>query len=112
VTLPDRIDLSSDGNNRYYKEATVTIPVVGPTGATPGIPIPATRVAWGLTIPTKSANRENAIAFVNLVLGAAGRAALTASGPAPITPAAVSAKDRAHLPQSVQALVAASDVLP
>jgi ABC-type molybdate transport system substrate-binding protein len=112
VAVPDRIDLSTASNNSYYAAAAVTIPGIGAPGTRLPVSIPAARVAWGLTISRKSPNQENAIAFVNLVLGAAGTAALTAHGPAPITPALVSTGDFARLPKSVQSLVTAGDVLP
>jgi ABC-type molybdate transport system substrate-binding protein len=111
VTLPDRIDLSTS-NNSYYARVSMTIPAIGPPGGTASISIPAARVAWGLTILNKSPNSEHAIAFVNLVLGAAGAAALKAHGPAPITPALVSPSDYARLPKSMQSLVTAGPILP
>lgn len=112
VALPDRIDLSTSVNNSDYARAVVTIPAMGLSGIKAPISIPATRVAWGLTITRKSPNPANAIAFVNLVLGAAGTAALNANGPVPITPALVSTGDYARLPRSVQQLVTAGPVLP
>ena len=59
---------------------------------------------WGLTIPTKSRNRETAIAFVASLLGAAGSAALTTNGPAPLRPARVTRQDFDRLPQSLRNL--------
>jgi molybdate/tungstate transport system substrate-binding protein len=112
VALPDRIDLSTSGNASYYSRAIVTIPAIGVPGVSAPVSLPATRVAWGLTIPRKSANPENAVAFVNLLLGAAGTAAFSANGPVPITPALVSATDHTRLPKSLQPLVAAGPVLP
>ena len=112
VALPDRIDLSTTSNDSYYAQASVTIPGVGPAGRLSSVSIPATRVAWGLTILNKSLNPENAMAFVNLVLGPAGTAAFNAHGPSPITPALVSASDYARLPKSTQSLVTAGPVLP
>ena len=112
LSVPDRIDLSTAANDSYYAQATVTIPGIGPPGTKSPVSIPATRVAWGLTISRKSPNLDNATAFVNLILGAAGTAALNAYGPAPITPALVSARDYTRLPKSVQSLVTAGDVRP
>jgi ABC-type molybdate transport system substrate-binding protein len=110
VALPDRIDLSTDRHNRYYAEAAVTIPGIGPPGIKSPVSIPASRVAWGLTITRKSPNPDNAIGFVSLVLGTAGTAALTAHGPAPVTPALVSTGDYLRLPTSVRPLVTAGPV--
>jgi molybdate/tungstate transport system substrate-binding protein len=107
VALPDRIDLSTASHNRYYAQASITIPGIGASAAMAPVSIPATRVAWGLTIPKKSEHPENAIAFVNLVLGPTGTAAFKAHGPFPITPAEVSAADYARLPKPLQPLVTA-----
>ncbi|MEO8257780.1 MAG: extracellular solute-binding protein [Acidobacteriota bacterium] len=112
VALPDRIDLSTDGNNRGYAKAGVTMPGIAPPGARSPVSIPAARVAWGLTIPTQSVNQENAVAFVSLLLGPTGTAALTTHGPAPITPALVSSADHRRLPGSLQPLVKAARVMP
>jgi molybdate/tungstate transport system substrate-binding protein len=112
VAVPDRIDLSTSSHNSYYAQAGVSIPGIGPPGATTPVTIPAARVAWGLTITRKSPNLENAIRFVNLVVGTAGIAALNAHGPAPITPALVSTADYKRLPKSVQPLVTAGEVVP
>jgi ABC-type molybdate transport system substrate-binding protein len=87
VAVPDRIDLSNAANNRYYAQASVTMPGVGPPGAKARATIPAVRVAWGLTILKNSPNHENASAFVNMLLGPVGTAAFNANGPTAIVPA-------------------------
>jgi molybdate/tungstate transport system substrate-binding protein len=110
VALPDRIDLSTASYNSDYAKATVTIPGIG--GSATQVSIPATRVAWGLSIPNRRRNLENAIAFVNLLLEAGGTAALTRYGPTPISRALVSTADYARLPKSLQPLVKAGDVRP
>ena len=69
------------------------------------VSIPATTVAWGLTVLNGTPNQENAIAFVNLLLGPVGATAFNAHGPSPISPALVSAIDYARLPKSIQSLV-------
>ena len=112
VALPDRIDLSTASHNSHYAQASVTIPAIGTPEGMASVSIPATRVAWGLTILRKSPNPENAIAFVNLVLGAGGTAAFDANGPLPITPALVTASDYARLPKSMQSLVSAGPIVP
>ena len=112
VALPDRIDLSTTGNNSYYRQASVTIPGIGPPGRAAPVQIPAARVAWGLTILKDSPNPENAVAFVSLVLGGAGTAAFNANGPAPITPALVGPSDYPRLPKAIRSLVTAGPLLP
>jgi ABC-type molybdate transport system substrate-binding protein len=112
VALPDHLDLSTTAQNSFYSQVSVTLPGIAPSGPMTSISIPAVRVAWGLTIPKQSPNPANAIAFVNLLLGPAGAAALNANGPVPITPPQVSARDHAHLPKSMQPLVAAGPILP
>lgn len=110
VAVPDRIDLSNAANNNYYAQASVTMPGIGPTGAR--ATIPAVRVAWGLTILQNSPNRENAIAFVNMLLGPVGTAAFNANGPTPIAPAFVSAGDYERVPMPLQPLITAGAVVP
>jgi molybdate/tungstate transport system substrate-binding protein len=112
VAVPDRIDLSTSANNSYYARAVVTIPGIGRLAATSPVTIPGTRVAWGVTVTSKSPNLENAIAFVNLVLGAAGSAALNLHGPDPITPAFVSTGDYPRVPKSLRPLVTAGEAVP
>jgi ABC-type molybdate transport system substrate-binding protein len=112
VRLPDQIDLSNPGNDRGYARAGVTMPGLGIAGAAASVAIPATSVAWGVTIIRKTANQENAIAFVSLLLSPTGTAALHLHGPAPVTPAMVSPDDYAHVPKTMQALVMAKPIAP
>ncbi len=112
VALPDRIDLSNSANRGDYAKAAVAIPGLGVPGSTSMVSIPATRVAWGLTIPKKSQNQEAASAFVQLLLGASGRTAFATYGPEPITPALVSNSDYTRLPRALRPLVAAGQVIP
>jgi ABC-type molybdate transport system substrate-binding protein len=102
VRLPDRIDLSTSANNSTYAQATVTIPGLGSAGAAPSVTIPATRAAWGLTIPRTSTHVDDAIAFVNLLLGSTGTAAFNANGPAPLVPATVSRGDFPRVPKALK----------
>jgi molybdate/tungstate transport system substrate-binding protein len=112
VVLPDRIDLSASAHNAYYAQASVTIPSLGERDGAAPLSIPASRVAWGVTIPKRAPNPENALRFVNLLLGSAGTAALQAHGPTPISPALVTTRDYARLPTSTQSLVTAGPILP
>jgi len=97
ATLPPEIDLSRGGES-------ITIPGLGIPGSAPSVTIKASRVEWGVTIPVKSRNRENAVAFLALLLGPAGRDALATNGPAPLLPARVTAQDYDRVPLSVRTL--------
>jgi ABC-type molybdate transport system substrate-binding protein len=108
ATLPPEIDLSSAPRRRGGSSdlpASVTIPGLGTQGSSPTVTIAASRVEWGLTIPTNSRNRENAIAFVTSLLGSVGRAVLTTNGPAPLLPARVTREDHQRLPPVLMSLV-------
>jgi molybdate/tungstate transport system substrate-binding protein len=102
IQLPDRVDLSVSANDAVYAQASVTIPGLGTPLAAAAVRIPASRAAWGLAIPKKSANVEDAIGFVNVLLGPVGTAALNANGPAPIVPALVSRADAARVPRTIK----------
>jgi molybdate/tungstate transport system substrate-binding protein len=102
LRLPDRIDLSTSANNGVYAQARVTIPGLGPRAAAASVTIPAARASWGLTIPKNSANADDAIAFVSLLLSPVGSAALNANGPAPIAPAVVSRSDYPRVPKTIK----------
>jgi len=112
VHLPDRIDLSASANAAFYAQASVTLPGLGIAGAASSVTIPASRAAWGVTIIRKGANQENALAFVGLLLGPIGTAALNANGPSPVTPAFVSTSDHKQIPQALRALVAPGSTAP
>ena len=101
VRLSDRIDLSADTNS-VYGQARVTIPGLGLPNASASVTIPATRASWGLTIPRKSAQTDDAIAFANVLLGPIGTAALKANGPAPLAPAVVSRRDFPNVPKTIK----------
>jgi len=104
--LPAEIDLSSAQQALYA--SGVTIPGLGIPGSMASVTIPASPVAWGVTIPNNSRNRDNAIAFLERLLGASGRAALTANGPMPLPQARVSRSDYQRLPKALQALTNAN----
>ena len=46
-------------DNRRYAGG-VTVPGLGIPGSSASVAIPASAVAWGVTIPTNSRNRDNA----------------------------------------------------
>jgi molybdate/tungstate transport system substrate-binding protein len=112
VYLPDSIDLSNSTKNSYYSQSAIAVPGLGIPGTAPSVSIPGTRVAWGVTVLNKTPNLDNAIKFLQLLLGSAGTRALTANGPTPITPALVSASDFLKLPASLKPFVKSANVFP
>jgi molybdate/tungstate transport system substrate-binding protein len=109
VYLPDNIDLSNSAKNSYYSQAVVVVPGLGLPGTAQSVTIPATRVTWGVTILNQTPNRENAIRFLQILLGSTGREALAANGPTPVVPPSVSAKDYRKLPAALQPLVKSTE---
>lgn len=106
VELPDKVDLSNPALDPYYREhALVALPGLGIPGSPRTVAVPGTHVAWGITVMKNSPNRENALRFLAMLLGPAGKAALAENGPAPIAPAIVSQKDFAALPEQLRSLV-------
>ena len=94
VNLPDEITLSAAAKESYYRQhALVVLPGLGTPGSARSVPVRGTRVAWGITLLKNAPNRENAIKFLQLLLGAAGAATLKENGPVPISPAMVSSSD-------------------
>jgi molybdate/tungstate transport system substrate-binding protein len=112
VYLPDSVDLSNSEKNGYYSRAAIVVPGLGLPGAARSVSIPATRVAWGVTVLNKAPNQDNAIQFLQLLLGSSGANALAAHGPSPMNPAVVNPRDYKKLPASLKALVKESDVFP
>jgi molybdate/tungstate transport system substrate-binding protein len=106
VNLPDEMNLSDAAMNAYYaKHAVVVLPGLGTSRSAQSIPVPATRVAWGITLLKDAPNRENAVKFLQLLLSPTGTAALKETGPAPISPAYVSSEDFHKLPESLRLFV-------
>jgi molybdate/tungstate transport system substrate-binding protein len=105
--LPSEIDLSRDLARKGVSSdapASIVIPGLGIPGTAPSVTITASRVEWGVTVPVKNRNRDNAVAFVALLLGSSGRDALNAAGPAPTLPARVTREDSERLPPALRAL--------
>ena len=106
VDLPAELNLSDSAKNDYYaKNAVVVLPGLGTPQSARSIPVPATRVEWGITVMKNAPNRENAIKFLQLLLSPAGAASLNENGPTPIWPAHVSAQDFSKLPEALRPLV-------
>ncbi len=109
VDLPDEINMSDPARDAYYKEhAVVVLPGLGTPRSARTVPVPATHVAWGITLMNDAPNKENAIKFLQMLLSPAGTASLNENGPAPISPALVSAADFHKLPESLRPLVKAT----
>ena len=106
VNLPDEINLSDPAKNTYYREhAVVVLPGLGTASSARSVPVPGARVAWGITLLKNAPNRENAVKFLQLLLGPTGTSMLKDNGPAPISPALVSPADFRKLPESLRSLV-------
>ena len=106
VDLPDEINMSDPAKDAYYKQhAVVVLPGLGTPRSARTIAVPGTHVAWGITLMNDAPNKENAIKFLQLLLSPAGTASLNENGPAPISPALVSAADLHKLPESLRPLV-------
>jgi molybdate/tungstate transport system substrate-binding protein len=105
AALPDAVSLSDPKLNRRCREAAITIPGLGLPDTDVTVTIPGTRVVWGLTILKSAANPGNAIKFLQLLFSAQGVALQTSTGPTPISPPVVSAKDFERLPLGLRSLV-------
>ena len=101
VELPDEIDLSSIDFTDFYATATVEV-----TGSEPGSTATQTGAAivYGVTIPGNAAHPERAVDFLELMLGAEGRAIIESCGQSPIVPAIAS--DRDKIPRGLRGFVA------
>jgi molybdate/tungstate transport system substrate-binding protein len=105
VKLPDAINLGSPALNKAYAKRSVVMPGLGTANAAATVGIPATRVTWGITLMNAAPNRDNALAFLQLLFSKEGTALLNAAGPAAITPPVVSKQDFARLPAVLKPLV-------
>ena len=106
VNLPVEISLSDPAKNAYYrKHALVVLPGLDTPNSARSVPVPGTRVAWGITLMKDAPNRQNAIKFLQLLLSPYGTAILKDNGPAPISPALVSPADFRRLPEALRHLV-------
>ena len=106
VDLPDEINLSDPAKEAWYRQnAVVVLPGLGTPRSARSIPVPASRLAWGITLMKDAPNKENAIKFLQLLLSPAGTALLNENGPAPLSPPLVSPADFRNLPESLRSLV-------
>jgi len=102
VNLPDNINLGNSALNCSYQQAGIAQPGLFGNGF---VSLPASRVIWGVTMLTNAPNPNNAVAFLNFLLGPDGEGALTADGPAPISPPVVTLRDYPNLPNSLKSRV-------
>ncbi len=105
VRLPDILDLSDFTKNNDYSRAVIVVPGLGLSGAALSVAIPGNKVAWGVTILNKAPNRDNAIKFLQLLLGNTGASALKLNGPTSLNPALVSPGDYRVIPDSLKQFV-------
>jgi molybdate/tungstate transport system substrate-binding protein len=106
VDLPDALNLSDPAKDAYYRQhAVVVLPGLGTPRSAKTIAVPGARLAWGITLLKDAPNKQNAIKFLQLLLGPAGSSALKENGPDPISPAFVSAADLRNLPEALRPLV-------
>ncbi len=69
VDLPDEINMSDPAKDTYYRQhAVVVLPGLGTPPSARTIAVPATRVAWGITLMKDAPNKENAIKFLQMLL--------------------------------------------
>ncbi len=63
VDLPDEINMSDPARDVWYRQnAVVVLPGLGTSRSARTIPVPATHVAWGITL-LNDANKKNMIGF-------------------------------------------------
>jgi len=106
VNLPDEINLSDAAKNAWYgQHASIVLPGLGAPGSARTVPIPASRVAWGICMMKKAPHSEAAVRFLQLLLGPTGTDLLRENGPAPISPALVSRDDLRRIPEPLRPLV-------
>jgi molybdate/tungstate transport system substrate-binding protein len=109
VDLPDEINLSDPAKDAWYREnAVVVLPGLGTPRSARTIAVPGGHVAWGITLMKDAPHKENAVKFLQLLLGPAGVKALRENGPDPLTPAVVLATDLPKVPAPLRSLMKAS----
>jgi molybdate/tungstate transport system substrate-binding protein len=103
VDLPDEINMSDASKDAFYRQnAVVAIPGLQTPQSSKTVMIPGAHVAWGITVLKDAPNKENALKFLQLLLGPTGTQLLKENGPDPISPALVSASDFGKVPQSLR----------
>ena len=108
VNLPEQINLGNSAENCYYRHAVIVEPDLFGTGF---VPLPASRVIWGVSVLKNAPNKDNAVKFLQYLLGTVGQGFLTTYGPDPIYPAVVSDEDYRHLPRALKPMVQVDHLL-
>ncbi len=89
LTLPPEVNLGDPDRGELYRHAEVTV-----SGRTPGSKLVrrGEPIVYSITIPNEAPNPAAAVAFVELVLGAEGRAILEKNGQPPLVPPRVTGR--------------------
>ena len=100
IDLPSEIDLSDPALNELYSSATVDI-----SGKAPGetVTMRGGEMVYGITLLDNAPARDEAILFLNFVLGEKGRKIMTDNGQAVFYPPLVNNTD--VLPESLKHLI-------
>jgi len=103
IELPDAINLGNSSNNKVYKKAVIVMPDLNGTGL---VPVPGSRVTWGITILKKAPNPDNALKFVQFLLSDAGAQKAMADNHFPLlSPSLVGPLDYLFLPKVLRPYV-------
>ena len=101
ISLPDELDLSDEDFADFYSTAVVDV-----TGSEPDTVSTLTgeAIVYGVTIPSNAPHPQEALDFVELMLGAEGQQILSDLGQPPIVPA--QASDASKVPDQLKPYVA------
>jgi molybdate/tungstate transport system substrate-binding protein len=108
LALPSAVAMDDFALNSVYARAAIVVPGLGVAAAPEQIAVHGARVAWSLTIPANAANKEDALAFVQLLLSLEGQEAMRKAGLQPLAPALVAPDDLPSVPESLRPLVTPS----
>lgn len=107
VRLPPEVNLSSPGQESRYNRVSIVVPGLGFPDTASKVRIPATQLAWGITVLRTAPHPATAVRFLQLLFSQQGVALQADSGPTPISPPLVSAEDYERLPPDLKPLVRA-----
>lgn len=100
VELPPRVSLGSPGYSNFYNRAAIQV-----SGKNPGETIEhrGQPIVYGITMVKEPANREDAVAFLQFMLGEEGREIINSDGQKPISPPVTGEYDK--LPAELKQIV-------